>query len=63
MSGWAGTVFAAMTGFGQPSDRAETRAAGFHFHIVKPVELPKLQMLLAMVEQGAVSGANPSTSA
>lgn len=63
MSGWAGTVFAAMTGFGQPSDRAETKAAGFHFHIVKPVELPKLQMLLAMVEQGAVSGANPSASA
>ncbi|WP_422650756.1 histidine kinase [Cupriavidus sp. H18C1] len=67
MRGWSGTVFAAMTGFGQPSDRAETKAAGFHFHIVKPVELPKLQMLLAMVEQGTVAGAgpggNPSTAA
>lgn len=49
-----------MTGFGQPSDRAETKAAGFHFHIVKPVELPKLQMLLAMVEQGTVAGAAPA---
>lgn len=52
MPGWQRTIYAAMTGFGQPSDRAETKAAGFHFHIVKPVELPRLQVLLAMVEQG-----------
>ncbi len=63
MRGWSGTVFAAMTGFGQPSDRAETKTAGFHFHIVKPVELPKLQMLLAMVEQGTVAGTGPAGNA
>lgn len=56
MRDWEHTVYAAMTGFGQPSDRAETKAAGFHAHIVKPVELPTLQALLARVEQGTSAG-------
>lgn len=55
---WEKTVYAAMTGFGQPTDRAESKAAGFAFHMVKPVELPKLQMLLAMVESGQLPGAD-----
>ncbi|MBY4896963.1 ATP-binding protein [Cupriavidus sp. AU9028] len=55
---WQHTVYAAMTGFGQPGDRAESKAAGFAFHIVKPVELPKLQMLLAVVESGQLPEAD-----
>ena len=37
----------AVTGYGQPSDRARTRAAGFDRHVVKPVGLDDLRALLA----------------
>jgi PAS domain S-box-containing protein len=33
----------AVTGYGQESDREKTRAAGFHYHIVKPVDLDALE--------------------
>ncbi len=32
-------VLVAVTGYGQPSDRARTAAAGFQHHLVKPVDL------------------------
>ncbi|MFM0740605.1 PAS domain S-box protein [Paraburkholderia xenovorans] len=44
------TLFAAMTGFGQSSDRERTQAAGFHAHLVKPVEFALLEALLADAE-------------
>jgi CheY-like chemotaxis protein len=46
----AATMFAAMTGFGHASDRERTRDAGFHAHLVKPVELALFDTLLAQVE-------------
>ncbi len=33
----------AVTGYGQPSDRARTRAAGFNLHLVKPVDWTELE--------------------
>lgn len=36
----------AVTGYGQESDRARSRAAGFDHHLVKPVDLSKLDLLL-----------------
>ena len=39
-------ILVAVTGYGQPSDRERTRGAGFHAHIVKPVDLPQLTGLL-----------------
>ncbi|MGE0546102.1 MAG: response regulator [Kofleriaceae bacterium] len=39
----------AMTGYGQPEDRARAEAAGFDHHLVKPVSLDRLQRLLATV--------------
>ncbi|MGN6111301.1 MAG: response regulator [Kofleriaceae bacterium] len=33
---------AALTGYGLPSDRERTRAAGFDLHLVKPVSIGKL---------------------
>jgi signal transduction histidine kinase len=36
----------AVTGYGQESDRAQTKAAGFDEHIVKPIELDALRQLL-----------------
>jgi PAS domain S-box-containing protein len=37
----------AVTGWGQPEDRERSRAAGFDRHLVKPVDIAKLQSLLA----------------
>jgi signal transduction histidine kinase/CheY-like chemotaxis protein len=36
----------AVTGYGQDSDRARTRDAGFDHHLVKPIDLDQLQALL-----------------
>ena len=37
----------AVTGYGQPSDRDRSRAAGFDDHVVKPVSLDILRRVLA----------------
>jgi len=39
----------ALTGWGQEADRARARAAGFHHHLVKPVDLKKLDELIDRV--------------
>ena len=36
----------AVTGYGAPSDRARTTAAGFDHHCVKPIDLVELLMLI-----------------
>jgi len=41
------TVLVALTGYGQEEDRRRTRAAGFHYHLTKPVDPGALQHLLA----------------
>ncbi|WP_420995628.1 hybrid sensor histidine kinase/response regulator [Cupriavidus sp. 30B13] len=56
-AGLSGTMFVAMTGFGQPADQADTQGAGFHAHMVKPLELGQLQTLLATAGRPAVRGA------
>lgn len=38
-------VLVAMTGWARPSDRAEALEAGFDHHLVKPVDLARLQTL------------------
>ena len=42
----AGVVLAAVTGWGQESDKARARAAGFDLHFTKPIEPDKLLDLL-----------------
>jgi CheY-like chemotaxis protein len=37
----------ALSGFGQAGDFEQTRAAGFDFHLIKPVNLNELQRLLS----------------
>ena len=39
-------TFIALTGYGQPSDKARTAAAGFHHHLVKPVDGDELITVL-----------------
>jgi signal transduction histidine kinase/CheY-like chemotaxis protein len=52
--GWDGVRFAALTGYGQESDRDRTKAAGFDAHLVKPIELEILDDTLRglMAENG-----------
>ncbi len=40
------TLFIAQTGWGQERDRKEAEAAGFHYHLVKPVGLDDISNLL-----------------
>jgi len=49
----AKTVLIAMTGYGQEEDRRRTREAGFHHHLVKPVDVEELERLLAAPDRAA----------
>ena len=42
-------VIAALTGWGQATDRERSAQAGFDYHVVKPASLAKIQSLLALV--------------
>jgi PAS domain S-box-containing protein len=42
-----GMTLVAMTGYGQEEERRRTREAGFHSHLVKPVDFDMLQELLS----------------
>lgn len=61
-----GAVLVAVTGWGQAEDRQQASGAGFHHHLVKPVEPEKLNAVLGSVaERGgarasAESGREPS---
>ncbi len=48
--GLEGVHLVALTGYGQPEDRARTQAAGFDEHLVKPVEFPALERVLAQAK-------------
>jgi PAS domain S-box-containing protein len=39
-------LLVAVTGHGQPQDRIDTRAAGFDWHLVKPVDVERLSAIL-----------------
>jgi CheY-like chemotaxis protein len=47
VSGLDGMKLIALTGYGQDSDRIKSRDAGFHHHLVKPVDLDLLESVLA----------------
>lgn len=42
-----GMTLVAMTGYGQEEDRQRTQEAGFHSHLVKPVDFDKVEELLS----------------
>jgi CheY-like chemotaxis protein len=46
LPGTADAIFVAVTGYGQPDDKARAREAGFDHHVVKPVKLPVILALL-----------------
>ncbi|WBS04168.1 PAS domain-containing protein [Pseudoduganella sp. SL102] len=45
----AGATLIALTGYGQPSDRAQSHAAGFNRHLVKPADPAELLLALQAV--------------
>ena len=45
------TKMIALTGYGQASDKARSLAAGFDYHLVKPVDYEHLKALLSEIEQ------------
>ncbi len=47
------TLLIALTGWGQAEDKRRTKEAGFDAHLVKPVDVAKLEGLLALAEQRA----------
>lgn len=49
LPGMATVVLIALTGYGQEDDQANTRAAGFNHHFVKPVDTAKLNLVLERV--------------
>ena len=46
----AGITLVALTGHGSPDDKERARAAGFHFHLTKPVEFSEVESILMQVE-------------
>jgi CheY-like chemotaxis protein len=48
----AHAVLIAVTGYGQPSDREQSAAAGFDHHLVKPVDTRQLAASLAAIAHG-----------
>jgi signal transduction histidine kinase/ActR/RegA family two-component response regulator len=59
LPGMEASVFIAITGYGQPADRQNSIAAGFHHYFVKPVDGERLLALLADVH---VSNRKTSTA-
>jgi signal transduction histidine kinase/CheY-like chemotaxis protein len=52
-------VLVALTGYGQPEDRARALEAGFDAHVVKPIELDQLEKLLVDVRAAASTRVRP----
>lgn len=46
LPGLGGIRLIALTGYGQESDRQKTREAGFHQHLVKPVDLDAIDQVV-----------------
>ena len=47
--GMESIVLAALTGWGQIEDRRRTLEAGFHHHLVKPLEVSALEQVLSLL--------------
>lgn len=47
------TTLVALTGYGTEEDKQETRRAGFHHHLTKPIEVETVYKLLSTVAAGA----------
>jgi CheY-like chemotaxis protein len=55
-----GILLIALTGYGQPDDKARAAAAGFDVHVTKPLDIDVLEGLIA---QAPLAGASASAPA
>lgn len=51
LEGWENTCLVALTGWGKDDDRAQAKAAGFNFHLTKPVQTSELERIIASLVQ------------
>jgi CheY-like chemotaxis protein len=49
------TTLIAMTGYGQSKDQRRSAAAGFHHHLVKPVEPAALQAIIDALDEARIA--------
>ena len=54
-------VLVALTGYGQDEDKQQALAAGFDYHLVKPVDLEALQRLVGMLDASDPGPNEPPT--
>jgi len=54
-----GTLVVAVSGYGQEEDRARSRAAGFDYHVVKPIDLAVINGLLGSLRESRPAAALP----
>ena len=57
---WNSMLLVAVTGFGQPEDRARAQQAGFDYHLVKPVDLQQLEQLFEAIASRTEHPAGPA---
>ncbi len=55
------TVLIALTGYGQDEDKQHARAAGFDYHLTKPVDLDALQRLVCRLGASTPASDEPPT--
>ncbi|WP_408434273.1 response regulator [Paraburkholderia fungorum] len=55
-SGLDNVMLVALTGYAAESDKSRALAAGFDFHLTKPLSLEKLQYILANRAGGKLAG-------
>lgn len=60
LPGLADLRLIAVTGYGQEADRRRTREAGFHGHLVKPVDIDAIEATLEPASSRSSSPAPPS---
>ena len=62
-SRFSGPVFAiALTGFGMEDDVRKSHEAGFKHHLVKPIDLNKLDLLIQEAGDGEHASVAPAAS-
>jgi CheY-like chemotaxis protein len=54
-----GLVLVALTGYGRDEDKERSLAAGFDFHLVKPVNVAALESLLVALRKDSATGSSP----
>jgi signal transduction histidine kinase/ActR/RegA family two-component response regulator len=56
----SGLVLVALTGYGRDEDKARSLAAGFDFHLVKPVNVAALESLLLALRKDSAARSSPA---